>query len=298
MRTVTEKIYGFVAERATAADYAALTKPGLTSLSVATAVGAAALAAGEVSDFRLLATLVGTWLLGGGAGALNQVMERHQDALMHRTAHRPVPAGRITGRSAVLFGVILSIAGEVVLALATGALAACLGAATLLTYLLLYTPLKRLTPFAYVVGGIPGALPPVIGWAAVTGTAGIEAWCLFALLYCWQMPHFLALGWMYRNDYARAAFPMLSVRDVDGQATSRQMVLYAAMLFPAVSLTAIVGVTGVLFLGGASVVVLLFLVTTVRFAFRRTNERARGVFLVSLAALPLLVGFMLLDRLV
>lgn len=297
MKQAAEKAGGAVLALSVAADCAVLTKPGLTSLSVATAVGAAALASGHFADVRILATLVGTWLVGGGAGTLNQVTERQYDSLMRRTSGRPLPAGRLGVGIAAAQGIFLSTTGLVFLWLTTGALPATLGAVTLLTYLMLYTPLKRLTPFAYVVGGIPGALPPVIGWSAVTGEAGLEAWALFALLYFWQIPHFLSLGWLYRTDYRRAGYPVLGANDATGRVTSRQMVMYTALLLPAVALCLFVGIGGPLFVSGGTAVALGYFTLAVRFCITRTNERARTVFLGSLAVLPLLFLFLILDRL-
>lgn len=278
-------------------DFIALTKPELTLLSVVTALGGAYLAGGHsLSSALLMHTFVGTLLVGGGAGALNQYIERDLDAQMRRTEHRPLPAGRIHHRKALLLGVLLSLAGVVELAFFTHMLAAFLALATLILYLFIYTPLKRVTPFATVIGGIPGAIPPLIGWAAVSGELPMGAWSLFFILFFWQMPHFLALGWMYRKDYARANYRLLTVLDPSGEASSRQILIYCVALIPAVFMPTLVGVLGVIYFVGALVLTLGFLWLAVRLFRERTNPNARRLFFASLIYLSVLVGLMILDR--
>jgi protoheme IX farnesyltransferase len=278
-------------------DYIALTKPELTLLSVVTALGGAYLAGGHALSFPpLMHTFVGTLLVGGGAGALNQYIERDLDARMRRTEHRPLPAGRIHQRNALLLGVLLSLGGVVELAAFTHLLAAFLAVVTLISYLFIYTPLKRVTPFATVVGGIPGAIPPLIGWAAVTGELTMGAWSLFFILFFWQMPHFLSLGWMYRKDYARANYRLLTVLDPTGEASSRQILIYCVALFPAVFMPTLVGILGVLYFAGALVLTIGFLWLAVRLYQERTNPNARRLFFASLIYLSALVALMILDR--
>jgi protoheme IX farnesyltransferase len=278
-------------------DYIALTKPELTLLSVVTALGGAYLAGGHSLSFSLLAhTFLGTVLVGGGAGALNQYIERDLDAQMRRTEHRPLPAGRIQHRNALLLGVLLSITGVAELAVFTHILASFLALVTLISYLFIYTPLKRMTPFATVVGGIPGAIPPLIGWAAVTGEISMGAWSLFFILFFWQMPHFLSLGWMYRKDYARANYKLLTVLDPSGEVSSRQILVYCVALIPAVCMPTVVGVLGGIYFVGALLLTFGFLWLAVRLFQERTNPNARRLFFGSLIYLSVLVGLMILDR--
>ncbi len=280
-------------------DLLTLTKPELTILSVVTALGGAYLAAAAESNLGLLLhTFLGTLLVGGGAGALNQYTERDFDVLMRRTENRPLPSGRVTERTALLFGLALSIGGVAELALFTHLLAAFLAVATLLSYLFLYTPLKRVTPFATVVGGIPGALPPLIGWAAVSGELSMGAWSLFFILFFWQMPHFLSLGWMYRKDYARADYRLLTVVDPTGEAAGRQILIYSAALIPAAAMPTMVGMLGVLYFVGSLILSVTLLVFAVRLYRDRSNVTARKLFLGSLLYLSLLMGLMILDRVV
>lgn len=280
-------------------DLLTLTKPELTLLSVVTALGGAYLAsATTVEPGLLLHTFLGTLLVGGGAGSLNQYLERNYDALMRRTENRPVPSGRVNERTALLFGLALSIAGVIQLALFTHPLAAFLAFTTLVSYLFLYTPLKRVTPFATVIGGIPGALPPLIGWAAVSGELTMGAWSLFFILFFWQMPHFLSLGWMYRKDYARAEYRLLTVVDPTGEAASRQILIYSIALIPAAAMPTMVGTLGLLYFVGALVLSAALLRIAIRLYHDRSNDTARRLFFGSLLYLSLLVGLMILDRVV
>jgi protoheme IX farnesyltransferase len=275
-----------------------LTKPELTALSVFTAAGAAFLAAGHEQGFLqpIALTVVGTAMVGGGAGALNQYLERSFDALMKRTEHRPIPSGRVSPVAALLVGLLLSGAGIALLLVGTRPLAGLLALVTLVAYLGVYTPLKRTTPFATVVGGIPGALPPLIGWTAVRGDAGPEAWSLFAILFFWQMPHFLSLAWMYRKDYERGGYPMLTVVDPSGDSVARQMLVYSIALLPAAVMPFVVGLLGFPYFCGALILTLLFFARTFRFTRTRTNDDARRVFFGSLVYLLALVSLMALDR--
>jgi protoheme IX farnesyltransferase len=283
--------------RSRALDYIALTKPELTLLSVVTALGGAYLAGGHSISFSILMhTFLGTLLVGGGAVALKQYIERDPDAHMRRTENRPLPAGRIEDGNALLLGVSLSLAGVVELAVFTHLLAAFLALVTLTSYLFIYTPLKRVTPFATVVGGIPGALPPLIGWTAVSGELSMGAWSLFFILFFWQMPHFLSLGWLYRKDYARANYKLLTVLDPSGAISSRQILVYCVALIPAALMPTLVDVLGAIYFIGALVLTLGFLWLAVRLFQERTNPNARRLFYASLIYLSVLVGLMILDR--
>ncbi|HTY39410.1 MAG TPA: heme o synthase [Bacteroidota bacterium] len=283
--------------RSVLVDYLILTKPELTLLSVVTAVGGAYLAAANTLQLSfLLHTFFGTLFVGSGAGALNQFLEREFDAQMRRTEHRPLPAARIPARHALVFGTFLSVAGVVELFVFTHFLAAFLAVATLATYLFLYTPLKRITPFATVIGGIPGALPPLIGWSAVTGGLSMGAWSLFFILFFWQMPHFLALGWMYRKDYARAQYKLLVALDQTGDVLSRQILIYCIALLPAALMPTLVGMLGVVYFAGASVLTTAFLMLAIRLYRDRSNANAKRLFAASLVYLSVLVAMMIVDR--
>jgi protoheme IX farnesyltransferase len=279
------------------ADLIELTKPRITSLVlVTTAIGYFMGTQGPLDVARLVNTLLATALVAGGASALNQYLERDLDGLMKRTADRPLPQGRLSPVTALAFGVALCIAGVLYLALVTNLLAGTLAALTVASYLFLYTPLKRVTPLSTVVGAVPGALPPVGGWAAATGSLSNEAWVLFAIVFLWQLPHFLAIGWMYREDYGRANYPMLPVLDRAGYTTGRHMIAWSVGLSPVSLMPTLMNLTGVFYFFAALVLGLLFLASSVLFAARRTTIDARRLFLVSILYLPLLWAFMVLDK--
>ncbi len=285
-------------ERSRAADYITLTKPELTFLSILTAVGGAYLASVQdlpVAGFLLLHVFVGTLLVGSGAGTLNQYMERYYDALMKRTENRPLPSGRLSESEALIFGILLSVVGVLYLLLSTNLLTALLAIVTLVSYLFLYTPLKRVTWYSTIVGGIPGALPPVMGWVAVRGEISAEGWILFAILFFWQMPHFFSLAWMYRKDYERAGFPMLPVLDKSGLRTGLQILFYCLGLIAASTLLSEVARLGSLYFYGSMLLGLLFLFCGVEFLVTRSNSSARRIFVASLAYLPALLAVVVLD---
>jgi heme o synthase len=239
---------------------------------------------------------MGVALLASGTAALNQWYERDADRKMRRTARRPLPSGRISARGALVFGLALSAAGFVELWLGANLLAALIGAFTLASYLCLYTPLKQRTWLSTTVGAVPGAMPPLIGYAAASGALTAEAWVLAAILFLWQFPHFYAIAWMYREDYARAGIVMLPVLEPDGRSTARQIVLYGLVLIPVSLMPAALGMSGSLYLAGALGAGLWFLRSGLRVAQERTVLRARSVLMVSVLYLPLLYGLMLLDR--
>jgi protoheme IX farnesyltransferase len=246
---------------------------------------------------RLVGMLVGTGLVAGGASAFNQVYERDVDALMRRTRLRPLPDGRVQPAEALAFAAAVSATGLLILAATANLLSAAVAFATLLTYVVVYTPLKRRTSLATVIGAIPGALPPVIGWAAARGSLSREAWTLFGIVFLWQLPHFLAIAWMFRDDYGRAGFPLLPVVEPDGRSTGRQALLYAAALIPLSLVPTLMGLAGEVYFAAALVLGLAFLALTVRFARTRTVRDARRLFFSSIIYLPLIWILMIADKL-
>ena len=283
--------------RTRAADYLELAKPRVAVLVLFTVAAGAALAARGLPDpLTLIHTLFGTALVVAGASALNQWLERHSDALMRRTENRPLPAGRLQAAEVLVIGLVLSVGGTVYLAIALPRpLAALVAAAAFVSYVFLYTPLKRKTTLNTLVGAVPGALPPVIGWTAVTGSVGQEVMALFTTLYLWQVPHFLAIAWIYREDYVCAGLRMLPVVDHRGAMTGRQMVLYCLTLIP-VSLTpAALGLAGPFYLVGALLLGLMFLGSAVGFIRSRSVPQARRVLRASLIYLPALLALLLAD---
>jgi protoheme IX farnesyltransferase len=278
-------------------DYLQLTKPRLNLLVVFTTAGGYWLGVGGHVDLgQLLHAVVGTALVAGGSAVFNQLYERDVDALMTRTRTRPLPDGRLTPSQAFWFGFALCAIGLGQLALAVNPLSALVAFATLVTYVLIYTPMKRRSSFSTVVGAVPGALPPVIGWAAATNTVSREAWLLFAIIFLWQMPHFLALAWMYRDEYGRAGFPILPVSEPDGRSTARQTLAYAAALVPVSLAPALTGLAGGIYFGVALVASLGFLWLSFRFARTLSRPSARDLFLGSLLYLPLIWIFMMATR--
>lgn len=280
------------------ADYTELAKPRVAALVLFT-VGAGVLLAGgrEISFLVLLHTVLGTALVAAGASALNQWYERDSDALMRRTEKRPLPSGRLQALEVLVFGLALGIGGVLYLALALShVLSALIAAVTFVLYVAVYTPLKRRTPLNTLIGAVPGALPPLIGWCAVRGEWTREAGVLFLILFLWQVPHFLAIAWMYRSEYARAGLLMLPVVDGDGRRTSQNMILYCVALL-AVSLQPVLyGDAGLLYLGGAVLLGVAFLATALAFWRRRSHCQARRVLRASLVYLPGLLALLLLDR--
>lgn len=277
------------------ADFVALTKPRLNSLVVVT-TGVGYLA-GRVEAFDpvvLVHTTIGAALVAGGAAALNQIAERDLDARMLRTRDRPIPAGRLQPTEATWLAVLLAVAGLTQLAFGANVTAAIVALATLVSYAGIYTPMKRWTHWAVLVGAVPGALPVVIGWAAA-GPLTAGAWALFALVFVWQLPHFLALTWLYRTDFARAGLPLLSVSDPSGRRTARHLLVYTVILLP-VSLTpAWFGLAGLGYAAGATMLTTGLLVLATRFATDRSTDRARMLFRATLLYLPLVWGLLLVD---
>jgi protoheme IX farnesyltransferase len=287
-----------VARSDRAVDFLALTKPRLNLLVLVTTLAGLYLASPKGVAFSLAAhTLIGTALVAGGAAALNQVWERDTDRRMRRTSGRPLPRGRLRVAEGASFGVLLSVVGLVELALGATPVAAAVAAATLVSYILVYTPLKTRTSLATLVGAVPGALPPVIGWAAATGDITLPAIVLFGIVFFWQMPHFLAIAWIYRDDYASAGIPLLPVVEPDGRRTGRQALLYTAALWPVSILPAAVGLAGASYSAVAASLGIVFIWLSVIFARDRSADAARQLFLFSITYLPLLLGALVADRL-
>ena len=278
-------------------DYWDLTKPEISFLVTLSALAGFVLGSpGDVDGWLLGYTLIGTALSSGGGGVLNHYLERHLDARMHRTADRPLPSGRIAARTALFFGIGLTTTGVATIFFLVNLLTAALAALTVCLYLFVYTPLKRRTKYNTLIGTLPGALPALGGFAAATGTLGFGGWTLFAILALWQMPHFLSLAWMYRKDYARAGYAMLPVVEPDGDSTARQTLLFTLLLVPVSLLPTVVGVTGAVYLAGALVLSIWFLLPVYSFYRSRTTADARRVLMGSILYIPLLVVLIFVDR--
>jgi protoheme IX farnesyltransferase len=277
--------------------YVALTKPDVSFLVLmTTAAGYYMGARGPVNWLNMVQTVFATMLIAAGTAALNHYIERDSDRYMRRTASRPLPSGVLQPQEALVFGVALSVAGALDLYFTAGPLACGLGVATCLSYLLAYTPLKKRTVWATFVGAFPGAIPPMIGWVAATGSLDRGAWILFGILFFWQFPHFHAIAWMYREDYARAGIQMLPVVDPEGKRTYRQIVFTAAALIVVSLLPAIVGLTGVLYFFGALVVCVGLLQVCLWAAALKTNVRAKWLMHATVMHIPLLLGLMVYDK--
>lgn len=252
---------------------------------------------GEVDLLLLLHTLLGTALVAGGTNALNQVSERDVDAQMRRTRKRPLPSGRVTTRQAAGFATAISVAGVAYLAATVNLLTAALAALTLVSYVLLYTPLKRRTSLNTLIGAVPGALPIVGGWTAAGGRLDVAAAALFWILFLWQLPHFLALAWIYRDDYRAGGLVMLGTEDPTGHVTGRMTLVFALALVPVSLLPTVVGVTGSLYFFGALALSLLYAVAGAALARAVTERRAWRLFSVSVLYLPALLALMVIDKL-
>ena len=280
------------------ADFIALTKPRLNLLVLVTTLAGLYLAEPEgVALPVLLHTMLGTALVAGGAAAFNQAWEQHTDSLMTRTRARPVPAGRLRAAQAIWFALAMSGAGLADLALGVALLPAAVAALTLITYVLIYTPLKRRTSLATLVGAVPGALPPVIGWTAAGGGLTLPAAVLFGIVFLWQMPHFLAIAWLYRDEYRAAGIPLLPVLEPDGLRTGRQTLLYSAALWPVSLMPTLLGLAGGFYIALATLLGGTLMALSAQFARERSTEAARQLFLFSIIYLPLLLGALVADRL-
>jgi protoheme IX farnesyltransferase len=281
-------------------DYIALTKPRITWLILmSTGVGyffGAQKGWPAWHWLTLLHTIIGTGLIASGTAALNQWYERVADGKMRRTQARPLPSGRLDAGKALAFAIAISVAGFAELWFGANPLAAILGLLTLLTYLFVYTPLKQRSPHSTTIGSIPGAMPPLIGFAAASGTLTWDAWVLFAILFLWQFPHFYAIAWMYKEDYARAGIRMLPVVEPDGKSTARRILLYSVALIPISLMPKFFAMAGNVYLYGALALGLAFLYYGLRIRWDRTRQQARRVLLASVVYLPVLFGLMLFDR--
>jgi protoheme IX farnesyltransferase len=284
-----------LASRANA--YVALTKPDVSFLVLmTTAAGFYMGSRGAVDWLHLMQTVFATLLIAAGTATLNHYIERDSDRYMRRTASRPLPSGQLQPREALWFGVILSVAGAVDLYVTAGILASVLGILTSLSYLLAYTQLKKRTVWATAIGAFPGAIPPMIGWVAATGTLDRGAWLLFAILFLWQFPHFYAIAWMYREDYARAGILMLPVVDREGTRTFRQIILTAVALVGVSLLPAVMGLAGVHYFFGALVVSTALVQVCLWAASSRTNARAKWLMHATVLHIPVLLGLMIFDK--
>jgi protoheme IX farnesyltransferase len=273
--------------RSRAADYFELTKPRLTLLAVAMAMlGFYVGADGPMPVVLTLATLLGIGLVGASAAALNQFLERDADARMRRTENRPLPAMRLQPPEALLFGTICAAVGVLVLTALVNPLTGLLGVICLASYLFLYTPLKRRTPWCTLVGALPGAIPPLMGWTAARNQLDAGGWLLFLIVFFWQMPHFLAIAWLYQNDYERGRFRVLPVVEPDGKRTARQIAFYSSVLLPVSLAPTFFGLTGNVYLVGALLAGVAFIALGLRFAANMSKEQARWLFLGSVAYLP------------
>jgi heme o synthase len=280
------------------ADYWTLTKPEVNFLVImSTLVGFYLAWQGPINFVLLFCTLFGTLFVASGTGTLNQYIERTSDACMRRTAQRPLPSGRMNPAAALWYGIFLSVAGGLLLWLTVNALSSFLALLTLLSYLLFYTPLKKRTPLCTLVGAFPGAMPPLIGWAAARGSLSLEAWVLYAILFLWQFPHFLAIAWMYREDYSRAGLRMLPERDTEGRFTGREILAFTMALLPVSVLPVFLGQVGTVYLIGALLLGLAFLIYGARLAHFRTKALARRVVLASVVYLPLVFALMMMNKL-
>ena len=279
--------------------YVVLTKPDVTFLVVITTVAGFYLASPAHLDWALLMhTLMGTTLVGAGTAALNQYVEREMDAKMRRTSARPLPTGLLQPREVLIFGIATIVAGAVWLALAVNILSCLLALATSVLYLGLYTPLKTRTTLATAVGAFPGAIPPLIGWAAARGSLTAGAWILFGILFFWQFPHFMAIAWMYREDYARAGIKMLPTVDPSGDSTFAQIVSTSAVLVLVSLLPSVIGMAGIHYFFGALVLGMILLQVSLWANRHRTNVRAKWLMHATVAHIPILLAWMIFDKVV
>jgi protoheme IX farnesyltransferase len=274
-----------------------LVKARLTSLVlITTLVGFYAGSASPLDYWLMFHALLGTALVACGASALNQWMEREQDAKMRRTEGRPLPSGRLTPDQVLVIGALLSVAGLFDLLFAVNKLTAALGALTLASYVFIYTPLKRITTLNTLIGAIPGAIPPLMGWTAARGEVSAAGWSLFAILFLWQLPHFMAIAWLYREDYARGGFKMLPIIDPNGQRTASQAVFHSIGLIPVSLFPSLLGVAGIVYFAGALLLSFAFLIFAIQFSRDLSPERARRLFIASIVYLPVLLGLLVIDK--
>jgi protoheme IX farnesyltransferase len=262
-------------------DYLELSKHRIVMMVLITTAAGFFAAAKTFNGLLLLHTLVGTALVAAGTNALNQYVEREHDGRMRRTKNRPLPAGRMTPRAALIFSSAIAAIGTVYLWFAVNPLTAILGAFTLTSYIFVYTPLKRISTACTIIGAVPGAIPPLMGWTAATGALGAGGWIIFGILFLWQLPHFMAISWKYREDYGRGGFVMTSVRDGDGKATARQAIFFSLALLAVSVLPSYIGMTGAGYAVGAVIAGLALFAASVVFFFDRSNRAAMRLFMTS-----------------
>ena len=283
-------------KRSRAVDFLALTKPRLNTLVVfTTGIGYCLGSTGSFDLLTLVHTVIGSTLVAGGAAAYNQIAERDIDKIMERTRQRPIPAGRVQPWEAFVMASLVTAFGLVELRVGVNLLSTAVAATTLVSYVAIYTPLKRRTAWSTVIGAIPGALPPVIGWAAARGSLGIEAFVLFSMMFFWQLPHFHALSWMYREDFRRAKLPLMAVVDQDGRRNAKYALLFAGTLVPVSLAPTVVGLTGRFYAGAAFGFGTAFVVLAWRFFEEPSDIRARSLFVGSLVYLPLIWGLLVIN---
>jgi len=279
------------------AAYLELTKPRIAFMLVLTSAAGFYLGADKGFDVALFAnSMIGILLLAFGVATLNQVWERKSDALMERTANRPLPTQKISFAEALVFGISLCVVAEIYLAVLVNQLTAILGLVVFAGYVLLYTPLKKYTSASTAIGALPGAMPPLMGWTASTNEITLGAWILFSIIFLWQFPHFLAIAWMYKDQYAKAGIKMLPVLEPDGKITARQIVIFTILLFPVSIAPFFIGLAGPVYLVGASLLGIWFLTASIKTARAKSVEQARKLLLVSVIYLPLLFALMVLNH--
>lgn len=296
MDSATAQIVSFSGRERIAA-FLELTKPRIAFMLVLTSAAGFYLGNRGTVDLVLFTNaMIGIALLAFGVATLNQWLERRTDVLMNRTAKRPLPTGKVTPVEALVFGATLCLSSELYLYFLVNPVTATLGITVIIGYVLLYTPLKTRTPASTAIGAIPGAMPPLMGWTAASGEITLGGWALFTFLFLWQFPHFLAIAWLYKDEYAKAGILMLPVVEPSGRITARQIVLFAIMLVPVSLAPFFLGFAGWIFLAAASVLGVWFLVESVRTARAKTPEMARRLLLVSVIYLPILFAVMVLDK--
>ncbi len=298
MQRVSNTIRGRIAVRERSSLYLEVTKPRITMMVLVTvALGFFLAAPQAAASLALIHALIGTALACSGSGALNQYLEREVDGRMNRTRFRPLPANKVSPHAVLAFGSILAISGVAYLAATVGSLAAALNAITVVIYLFVYTPMKRVSTASTLVGAVPGALPPVIGWASATGSLEPGAWVLFAILFLWQIPHFLAISLLYREDYATADFPMLAIVDTDGRITGSQMMIYSLTLLPVSLLLVALDLAGMFYFCSALILGLMYFAVSIVAARNNSRVNARRVLLCSVTYLPLLFASIVVEQL-
>lgn len=277
--------------------YIELTKPRIAFMLVLTSAAGFYVGSAGAFNYALFANaMIGIALLAFGVATVNQWIEQRTDAMMDRTKGRPIPTGKVSGAEALLFGSLQIIVAQLYLFLLVNPLTAAFGVVVIIGYLLLYTPLKTRTSASTAIGAVPGAMPPLMGWTAASGEVGLGAWVLFAIIFLWQFPHFLAIAWLYREDYAKAGILMLPVVEPEGTITARQIVMFAIMLLPVSLGPFFLGISGMIYLIVATILGVWFLAESILMARAKTNERARRLLLVSVIYLPLLFGLLVFDR--